>query len=433
MLLDWLGDFFAAVTLIGCAAMLSANLGLLYQFYNHLALRREGLALERRRLAHPLPPDDALPHVVVQIPVFNEGAIVERSIANALQLDWPRDKLHIQVCDDSTDRTTALARAAAARAVEAGADVEVLHRDDRTGFKAGALQAAMLRTPHQYFAIFDVDFVAPADFLRRCMAVLLSDPTLAFVQARPDFHNAGQNPLTRAQALMLDFHYWIEQATRSWAKQALHFNGTCGIWRRAAIERGGGWRGDTLTEDWELSYHARLAGMTGTFVTSVAAFGELPAKVGTWIRQQQRWATGVGQVAWHMVPIVLGRGGLSAQARWDALFPLGMWVVTSAFTASFFTMVIAVVLKPSLALLLVTTVYALYLLTGTVLFWLMFFANRALGRGTSFGRFILDFLPVPYLGFFISWAQFWSLPATLFGRRRVFARTPKTGVAAKPQ
>jgi cellulose synthase/poly-beta-1,6-N-acetylglucosamine synthase-like glycosyltransferase len=430
MILDWLGYLFLMLTLLGAAAMLLTNIGMLYQLYVHLTLRREGLALERRRLAHPLPPDDRLPHIVIQIPSFNEGRMVENGIANAVGLDWPRDKLHIQVCDDSTDETAELARAAAERVAATGVDIVVIHRDDRTGFKAGALQAAMAQTPHEYFAIFDVDFVAPRDFLRRCMAVLLSAPKLAFVQARPDFLNAEENMLTRAQAVMLDFHYCIEQATRSWAKQALHFNGTCGIWRREAIDLGGGWRGDTLTEDWELSYHARLNGMSGTFITSVTAKGELPANLRTWIPQQQRWATGVGEVAWKMLPIVFGGGRFSAQARWDAVFPLAMWFVTSMFTVTAITMIVTMLLKPSIAWTLGLAVGAVYVLTSTVLFWLMFIANRLLGRGTPFLRFWLSHVPVPLLSLYISWAQFWSLPATILGRRRTFVRTPKAGVAA---
>jgi len=431
MIVDWLGKIFLVLTLIGVAAMLLTNIGMLYQLFIHLALRREGLALEQRRLSYPLPSDDQLPHVVIQIASFNEGKMVENGIANAAQLDWPKDKLHIQVCDDSTDETTALARAAASRVAATGIDIVVIHRDDRTGFKAGALQAAMAQTSHEYFALFDVDFVAPPDFLRRCMAVLLSESRLAFVQARPDFFNADENMLTRAQSVMLDFHYCIEQATRSWAEQALHFNGTCGIWRRTAIDLGGGWRGDTLTEDWELSYYARLNGMSGTFITSVTAKGELPTDLRTWIPQQQRWATGVGEVAWKMLPIVFGGGRFSAQARWDAVFPLAMWFVTSVFTATIITTVLTLLLKPSMALVLGLAVGAVYVLTSTVLFWLMFLANHLLGRRTPFLRFWLNYLPVPLLGLYISWAQFWSLPATMLGRRRIFVRTPKAGVAAK--
>jgi cellulose synthase/poly-beta-1,6-N-acetylglucosamine synthase-like glycosyltransferase len=164
MILDVLGQAFVALTLFGCVILALRVGGMVYLLWLHLALRRNGVASEMRRLAHPLPPEDALPHVVVQIPVFNEGAIVERGIANAARLDWPKDRLHIQVCDDSTDGTTELARAAARRIAATGVDVVVLHRDDRRDFKAGALHAAMAATPHDYFAILDVDYVPAPDF-----------------------------------------------------------------------------------------------------------------------------------------------------------------------------------------------------------------------------------------------------------------------------
>lgn len=429
MTLDVLGQGFVALTLFGCAILAITVFGLVYVLGLHLALRREGIASEMRRLAHPLPPDDALPHVVVQIPVFNEGAIVERGIANVAGLDWPKDRLHIQVCDDSTDGTTELARAAARRAAATGVHVVVLHRDNRSDFKAGALRAAMAATRHDYLAIFDVDYVPPADFLRRCMAALTSEPDLAFVQARPDFLNAGENVLTRAQAIILDFHYGLEQPTRSWARHALPFNGTCGIWRRAAIEAGGGWHGDTLTEDWDLSYRAMVKGWRGVFLATVTVPGELPTKPGAWIAQQKRWAAGIGEVFRNMLPALLFGGSLSRKERWGALLPLGMWLGDVMFPATFFSAVAAMLLMPSVAWVLGLIVYATFAAAAVALFALMLVANRFVGRMTPLGSFLLDFVPVLGLLIYISWANFQSLPATLIGRRRVFVRTPKEGSA----
>lgn len=426
MMLEWLGNVFVALTLMGCAIMVAAVLTPLYQLRSHLALRPRGLAEEEQGLAHPLPPDDSLPHVVVQIPSFNEGALIERSIAAAARLDWPKGKLHIQVCDDSTDQTTALARAAAARAE--GIDVTVLHRGDRSDFKAGALRNAMAQTEHAYFAILDVDYVAPPDFLRRCMAVLLADRQLAFVQARVDFFNSGDNWLTRAQRIILDFHYGIEQATRSWGDQVLPFNGTCGIWRRAAIEAADGWSGATVAEDLDLSYRAWLKGWHGSYVTSVTVFGELPTRLRVWTSQQRRWAAGVGEVAFRMLPVLFRRQG---SERWGAIFPLAVWFGHVTFAATILLAAIAMILKPSMALLLGLTVYVVLLVAATALLVAMRWANRLLRPGTSFWRFYVDFIPVSYLLLYTSWANFRSLPTTLLGRGRVFVRTPKTGVAAK--
>jgi cellulose synthase/poly-beta-1,6-N-acetylglucosamine synthase-like glycosyltransferase len=390
-------------------------------------LRSEGIASEAQRIAHRLPPDAALPHVVVQIPVFNEGPIVERGIASAARLDWPKDKLHIQVCDDSTDRTTELARAAAQRAAAAGVDVLVLHRDDRRDFKAGALRAAMASTPHHFFAILDVDYVPQPDFLRRCMAALTSESNFAFVQARPDFLNRDQNSLTRAQAIILDFHYGLEQPTRSWANHALPFNGTCGIWRRAAIEAGGGWRGDTLTEDWDLSYRAMLKGWRGVFLATVAVPGELPTKFSAWVSQQKRWAAGIGEVSKKVLPALLLDRNLSRKERWGAFFPLGAWFGDVMFPATFFCAVVAMLLIPSIALSLGLTVYAAFVGAALALFGLMLVANRFLKRMTPLVPFLVDFAVVLGLLLYIIWANFQSLPATLVGRQRIFVRTPKEG------
>jgi cellulose synthase/poly-beta-1,6-N-acetylglucosamine synthase-like glycosyltransferase len=424
-----LGLVAVALTLAGCALLFVVVLALVYLLWRHLVLRRDGITTEKRLLAQPLPPDDALPHVVVQIPVFNESAIVERSIASVSRLDWPGDKLHIQICDDSTDGTTELARGAANRAAAEGIDVVVLHRDDRSEFKAGALRAAMMATPHGYFTIFDVDYVPAPDFLRRCMAVLLAEPQTAFVQTRPDFLNAAESIFTRAQAIILDFHYGLEQPTRYWAKQMLPFNGTCGIWRRAAIEAAGGWRGDTLTEDWDLSYRAMLKGWRGVFLATVSVPGELPGKLSAWLSQQKRWAAGIGEVSRKVLPALLLDRNLPRNERWGALFPLGTWFGYVMFPATVFAAIAAMLLVPSVALPLAWTVYAALVAVTAALFALMLTANRFVKRTTPVGRFLLDFATVVLLVIYISWANFRSLPATLMGRRRIFVRTPKEGSA----
>jgi cellulose synthase/poly-beta-1,6-N-acetylglucosamine synthase-like glycosyltransferase len=426
----WLGCLFLALTILGGTLMLVANLGLVFQLFSYFTLRRAGLAQERARLAQPLPPDDELPDVVLQIPTFNEGRIVERSIANAMTLDWPKSKLHVQLCDDSTDDTTDIARAAAARAVAQGFDVAVFHRDERTAFKAGSLQAAMNQTPHDYFIILDVDFVSPPDFLRRCMAALLADPTLAFVQARPDFLNIETNLLTRSQTLLLDYHYAVEQPTRSWSGQALPFNGTCGVWRRAAIELGGGWRGETLTEDWELSYQARLKGMRGTFVTSVTSAGELPADLRTWMTQQRRWSKGTGQVAWKMLPQALTVRAGSARERFNAMFPLLQWFLNTTFTATYLFALPAMLLLPSAAFALGVALYVVYAISFWVMFATMLAGSKAAGRHRPPWRFAVEVILATGLLLYVSWAHFRSVPAIVLGRPAVFVRTPKRGAAA---
>lgn len=426
-MIDWLGTLFFWATVGGCIALWIVILGLTGLLRIHLRLRAVGMEREAQLLAQPLPPDSKLPHVVVQIPVFNEGAIVERAVASAARLNWPRDRLHIQVCDDSTDSTTRFAQEAVAKARASGVDAAVIHRTNRSGFKAGALNAAQAVSAHGYFAILDVDFIPNPDFLRRCMTVLLAQREVAFVQAKPVFFNAGENVLTRAQAVLLDFHYGLEQPTRYWSGQALPFNGTGGIWRREAIEAGGGWSGDTLTEDWDLSYRALLAGWRGFFAASVVVPGELPTDLRIWAAQQRRWFAGMGEVAWKSFPALAAVEGMSAGDRFRAFLPLFNWLGYVLFAGTFFLAVVASVLKPSLLLSLLTL--ASYLGMTAILFALMRSANHFVGRSTPLRLFLADFAVAILLCIYISWASLRSLPVTMFGRRRVFERTPKKGSA----
>lgn len=308
-----------------CCVLLAAFIGsLLYMVLLHHRLKPAGLARERALLATRLPPDDQLPHVVVQIPSFNEGPVVRRGVEAAARLDWPRDKLHIQILDDSTDETAEIARAVAAELRAKGVDVVALQRTDRSGYKGGALHEAMQQTPHDYFAIFDVDYVPPRDFLRRCMAVFVAEPKAAFVQARFDFLNPDENALTEMQMVTLDAHLGIEQATRFWAGHPLPFNGTCGIWQRAAVEAGGGWKGDTVTEDLDLTYRGWVKGWRAVFLTTVAVPGELPADTQTWLRQQQRWQDGFRHVGLRMFPVILKSPDIGPAAKGAALLHLCM-------------------------------------------------------------------------------------------------------------
>jgi len=285
-------------------------------------LRSVGLAQEARLLALPIPPDRVLPHVVVQIPTFNEGEIVRRIAEAVAALDWPRACLHVQFLDDSTDGSERIVAETVASLRARGIDAELLRRADRRGFKAGALQAGLLASRHAYFAIFDVDYVPPPDFLRRCMPVLLADPALAFVQARFEYLNPDQNLLTRTQAVLLDHHLGLEQRTRSWAGDLVPCNGTCMIWRRAAIEAAGGWRGDMLAEDMDLSYRAWLKGWRGTYLGDVTAPGELPSVMKHWLHQQRRWKRGYHQVAWRYLPRILASRA-SLRAKWRVFLHLG--------------------------------------------------------------------------------------------------------------
>ena len=292
----------------------------------HLRYRRAGLAREAAVLAQPLPPDESLPAILVQIPAYNEGKLVERVVGAAAALDWPRDRLQIQLIDQSTGSSAEIARATVAKFREQGHDVVLLWRPERTGFKGGSLQAGLAATGQPFVANFDADYVPAADFLRRCMPPLLADPALGFTQARCGFLNADQNLVTLGQQVILESHYAGEQATRSWAGQILPFNGTCGIWRRAAIEAAGGWHGDTLAEDLDISLRAYLKGWRGMFLLSVVAPGELPDSLSSWERQQRRWNKGFAQTARKLLPIVW-----RSDLWWDRKFGISLHLGGCAF------------------------------------------------------------------------------------------------------
>jgi cellulose synthase/poly-beta-1,6-N-acetylglucosamine synthase-like glycosyltransferase len=262
------------------------------------------LTREAPRVRRPLLPDEALPNVLVQLPVCDEGALAIRVATAAAQLDWPRDKLEIQLLDDgSADRHEALAEAVRA-IVPAGVKFSILRRGERTGFKAGNLAFGLLHSQAPYIAIFDADFVPQPDFLRRTVPALVADSGLAFVQARWGHANRAVNWLTRAQGVLLDAHFAIEQEARFRAGIPFSFNGTAGVWRREAIENAGGWTGDTLTEDLDLSVRCALKGWRAAMLPEIEVPGELPETAAAWRAQQARWTKGHAQVARKLLPQV---------------------------------------------------------------------------------------------------------------------------------
>ena len=245
-----------------------------------------------------LPPvlDFVWPTVLIQLPLYNERYVVERLIDAVVALDYPADRLTIQVLDDSTDDTVVIARSRVAYHRARGHAITYLHRADRSGFKAGALAAGLKHSRADYVAIFDADFVPPVDFLRRTMPEFSRDPLLAVVQSRWEHLNWNQNPLTQSIGLQLDSYFGVEQAARCQLGLLMNFNGSAGIWRRAAIDDAGGWQGDTLAEDLDLSFRAQLRGWRMIYLPQVASPAELPTTMVALKRQQFRWAKGSIQV-----------------------------------------------------------------------------------------------------------------------------------------
>jgi len=253
------------------------------------------------RARHPPPPlpaplsGDDLPVVTVQLPLYNEAPNVEGLLDAVAALDWPAERLEIQVLDDSTDETVARVAEKVTALQAAGVDARHVRRQGRAGFKAGALDHGLETARGTLVAIFDADFRPRPDFLRRAAAAL--GPEIGLVQARWSFINPGASVLTRAQALHLDGHFGLEQQARSDGGLLMGFNGTAGLWRREAISAGGGWEGDTLTEDLDLSYRVQLAGWRLRYLDALAVDNELPETIQAIRSQQHRWIRGGAQVA----------------------------------------------------------------------------------------------------------------------------------------
>jgi cellulose synthase/poly-beta-1,6-N-acetylglucosamine synthase-like glycosyltransferase len=253
------------------------------------------------------PPPVEWPYVTVQLPVYNELHLVERLLQAAAALDYPRDRLEIQVLDDSTDETLQIATRAVDRIQQQGIDVVHITRPQRTDYKAGALAAGLTRARGELTAIFDADFVPPSDFLRRVVPYF-TDLTVGCVQTRWGHLNRDYSALTRAQALGIDGHFVVEQTARSRAGLFLNFNGTAGVWRRECIHDAGGWQGDTLTEDLDLSYRAQLRGWRIAYLPDVVVPAEIPVQISALKRQQARWAQGSIETALKLIgPLLRSR------------------------------------------------------------------------------------------------------------------------------
>ena len=271
---------------------------------------------------HPVPsrPMTELPVVTVQLPIYNEMYVADRLIDAVCEMDYPRELLEIQVLDDSTDETTSVAERAVRRNAAKGIDITYIHRTDRTGYKAGALENGLKTAKGEFVAIFDADFIPSVDFLRRTVPFFVDDK-IALVQARWGHINQDYSLLTKVQSILLDAHFVLEHGARNRAGHFFNFNGTAGIWRRVAIGDAGGWQHDTLTEDLDLSYRAQLRGWKFVFLPDLVAPAEVPVEMNSFKSQQHRWAKGSIQTCRKLLPTIL-RSNLPLGVKAEAFFHL---------------------------------------------------------------------------------------------------------------
>ncbi|MFQ5604521.1 MAG: cellulose synthase family protein [bacterium] len=244
-----------------------------------------------------------LPVVTVQLPLFNEKYVIERLLESVCNLDYPKDRLEIQILDDSIDETKIVARDLVRMYQAQGIDVRHIHRENRTGFKAGALDVGLQQAKGEFVAVFDADFVPKPDFLKQTLPYF-TNQKVGLVQARWGHLNRNYSLLTRIQSMFLDGHFIIEHTARNRSGRFFNFNGTAGIWRKEAIFDAGGWQHDTLTEDLDLSYRAQLAGWKFVYLPDVVAPAELPVEINAYKSQQHRWAKGSVQTAKKLLPFI---------------------------------------------------------------------------------------------------------------------------------
>ncbi len=397
--------------------------GLNFFYLTFLAWKHRGARLET-------PPPSDLPRVTVQLPIYNELYVARRLIRAATRLDYPRALLEIQVLDDSTDETIEIVRREVEAARARGIAITHLHRAHRTGFKAGALGHGLHSARGEWIAIFDADFVPPPDFLQRA-APHFADPQIAFVQTRWDHLNRDYSFLTLLQSLAIDAHFVVEQFARSRGGYWFNFNGTAGIWRRAALEDAGGWSSDTLTEDLDLSYRAFLRGWRAIYLRDLNVPAELPVSFGAYRRQQQRWARGSLECALKFLPRVW-RAPISWRARAQATLHLtGYGVHLLLFALALLYPLVLLLSSRYPGLISLFGISAIFNATAFAPTLFFVLAQQQLGRRSW--RLIPTILFITALGAGMMLNTVRAALQILLQQPRAFERTPKYGIAEKKE
>ena len=407
------------IVLIILAAYGAHRYWLVYLYYKH----------RDKKTTEPAARFEDLPRVTVQLPIFNEQYVVDRLLDAVCKLDYPREKLDIQLLDDSTDETVEVASILVERYAALGHPVAYLHRQNREGFKAGALAEGLKTAKGEFIAIFDADFVPPPDFLMKCIHHF-TDPKVGMVQTRWTHINRNYSFLTQVEAILLDGHFVLEHSGRARSGVFFNFNGTAGMWRRAAIDEAGGWEHDTLTEDTDLSYRAQLKGWKFLYLQDVECPAELPVEMTAFKTQQARWAKGLIQVSKKIIPKVFA-SNVPRQVKIEA------WYHLTANLSYPLMIVLSVLLLPAMIIrfyqgwfqmlyidlpLFIASTFSIssfYLVSQKELF------PKNWGRALIYLPFLMA------LGIGLTLTNTKAVLEALVGKQTAFARTPKYRVESK--
>ncbi|MBF9254180.1 glycosyltransferase family 2 protein [Pontibacter sp. 172403-2] len=375
-------------------------------------------------------PNQDLPMITVQLPVYNERYVIERLLDAVVAFDYPHDRLQIQILDDSTDETTAIIAAKLQEYTLSGICFEHIRRSSRTGYKAGALQDALATATGEFIAIFDADFVPAPNFLKTTLRSFTS-PATGMVQTRWGHLNAGYSLLTRLQAFGLDAHFTVEQVGRNSGGHFMNFNGTAGLWRRACIEDAGGWQSDTLTEDLDLSYRAQLKGWQFVYLEETETPAELPPDMGALKSQQFRWTKGAAETARKHLTRVL-QASLPVSTRLHAFFHL---LNSGVFICVFLMAILSVPMLyiknnlPELDILFnMGALLLLSLLALIGFYWTALYQQTHSARKTA-QCFIPDFFLFLAISMGLSLHNSLAVLEGYLGRKTPFIRTPKYNLA----
>jgi cellulose synthase/poly-beta-1,6-N-acetylglucosamine synthase-like glycosyltransferase len=387
----------------------------------------------RQNVPSPPAPVTEWPRVTVQLPIFNERYVIERLVEAVSQFDYPRELLDIQVLDDSTDETQQVARACVERHAAQGLPIRYIHRTNREGFKAGALENGLKTAQGEFVAIFDADFIPKPDFLRRTIPYFV-DPengkNIGMVQTRWTYLNRDYSLLTRVETILLDGHFVVEHGARSRRGTFFNFNGTAGVWRRAAIESAGGWQHDTLTEDTDLSYRAQLKGWKFLYLPEIECASELPVDMNGFKTQQARWAKGLMQTAKKILPQVF-RSRAPWHVKSEAFFHLTAnisYPLMVLFSAMLLPAMIVRFYQGWFQMLVIDLPLFLASTCSISSFYLV--AQKEL-RPKSWWRTFLYMPFVMAVGIGISIRNAQAVIEAIVGKKSEFARTPKFKIEGK--